>query len=60
MAVASLGPNVLAVMATSMNDGRRAGIALALGVAAGSLSWALISVLGLFFLYAGGRLLSEL
>lgn len=47
VAVASPGPNVLAVMGVSMSDGRRAGIALALGIAAGSLSWSLLSVLGL-------------
>ena len=36
-AVASPGPNVLAVMGVSMSDGRKAGIALAFGIAAGSL-----------------------
>lgn len=46
-AVASPGPNVLAVMGVSMSDGRKAGIALAFGIAAGSLSWSLLSVLGL-------------
>lgn len=47
LAVASPGPNVLAVMGTSMNEGRRAGTALALGIAAGSLCWSSLSVLGL-------------
>ena len=75
-----------------MSEGRKAGIALAFGIAAGSLSWSLLSVLGLsavlatyaaaliaikiihfyrrarrslqasfgaFFIYAGGRLLTE-
>lgn len=34
-------------MGVSMDKGRRAGVQLALGVAAGSLSWSLLSVLGL-------------
>lgn len=33
-AVASPGPNVLEVMGVSMSDGRKAGIALAFGIAA--------------------------
>lgn len=45
--ISSPGPNVLAVMGTSMGVGRREGIGLALGVAFGSLCWALITVMGL-------------
>lgn len=45
--VSSPGPNVLAIIGTSMNDGRRFGVSLALGVAAGSLSWGILTALGL-------------
>ena len=47
LSLASPGPNVLAVMGTSMSVGRRAGLALALGVAAGSFVWAMMTVSGL-------------
>ena len=47
LAVSSPGPNVLAVMSVSMNAGRRAGVWAGLGIAMGSLSWALLSVLGI-------------
>ena len=56
LGLASPGPNVLAVMGTSMSLGRRAGTALALGIAFGSLLWALMTVSGLSVLithYAG-------
>lgn len=43
----SPGPNVLAVIGTSMAAGRREGMALALGVATGSLLWAILSLIGL-------------
>lgn len=52
LAIASPGPNVLAVIGTSMSVGRRSGIALALGVAAGSFVWALLAALGLSALLA--------
>lgn len=52
LGIASPGPNVLAVIGTSMSAGRPSGIALALGVATGSLSWALLTVLGLSALLA--------
>jgi threonine/homoserine/homoserine lactone efflux protein len=52
IAIASPGPNILAVLGTSVSVGRRSGIALALGVAAGSLCWAMLSVLGLSALLA--------
>ena len=45
--IASPGPNVLAVMGTSMGVGRRAGMALALGVAFGSFVWAMLTAVGL-------------
>lgn len=45
--IASPGPNVMAVMGTSMSVGRPQGLALAMGIAVGSLSWALLTALGL-------------
>ncbi|MET1411146.1 LysE family translocator [Roseibium sp. HPY-6] len=47
LAIISPGPNVLAVMGASMSISRTAGLALAFGVAAGSLAWATLTVLGL-------------
>jgi threonine efflux protein len=52
LALASPGPNVLAVMGTSMSVSRRAGVALGLGIAAGSFLWALLTVSGLSALIA--------
>ncbi len=45
--VASPGPNILAIIGTSMSVSRRAGIALALGVAGGSLTWGTLTAFGL-------------
>ncbi len=45
--LASPGPNVLAVIGTSMSVSRRAGVALATGVAFGSFTWAILTVIGL-------------
>jgi threonine/homoserine/homoserine lactone efflux protein len=50
--IASPGPNVMAIMGTSMAVGRASGIALALGVATGSFTWALLTVSGLSALLA--------
>lgn len=47
LAIASPGPNILAVIGTSMSVGRTSGMALALGVAAGSFTWAVLTVFGL-------------
>jgi amino acid exporter len=47
LGIASPGPNVLAIMGTSMNVGRPAGLALGLGVAAGSFCWAMLAATGL-------------
>jgi threonine/homoserine/homoserine lactone efflux protein len=47
IAIMSPGPNVLAVIGTSMALGRRSGIALANGVALGSFLWALMTAVGL-------------
>ena len=52
LAIASPGPNVLAILGTSMSEGRRAGVALAVGIAAGSTAWAFLTVVGLSALLA--------
>lgn len=45
--IASPGPNILAIIGTSMSVNRSSGVSLALGVAIGSLSWGTLTVLGL-------------
>ncbi|MEJ8561456.1 LysE family translocator [Yoonia sp. GPGPB17] len=52
LGIASPGPNVLAVMGTSMSVGRASGIALAMGVAIGSFTWAVLTAFGLSALLA--------
>ena len=52
LAIASPGLNILAAIGTSMSVGRRAGLALALGVASGSFTWAMLTVIGLSALLA--------
>ncbi len=52
MAIASPGPNVLAVIGTSMAVNRRCGMALAMGVATGTLTWAMLTAIGLSALLA--------
>lgn len=52
LAIASPGPNILAVIGTSMGVNRRSGMALAMGVATGSFTWALLTVFGLSALLA--------
>ncbi|RED49193.1 LysE family translocator [Aestuariispira insulae] len=47
LGIMSPGPNILAVMGTSMQVGRRQGCALALGVATGSFLWGGLTVSGL-------------
>jgi amino acid exporter len=47
MAMFSPGPNILSVIGTSMNRGRDAGKALALGIGAGSFLWGMLTVSGL-------------
>lgn len=56
IAVISPGPATLALIGTSMNHGRKAGIALAMGVLTGSFVWSSLTALGLAALltaYAG-------
>ncbi|MFY0596148.1 MAG: LysE family transporter [Cognatishimia sp.] len=52
LAIASPGPNILAVIGTSMSVSRGCGVALALGVASGSFTWAILTVFGLSALLA--------
>ena len=52
LGILSPGPNILAVIGTSMGAGRKPGMALALGVAAGSLCWGTLTLLGLTALLA--------
>ncbi len=52
LGIVSPGPNILAVIGTSMSVGRQQGIALALGVATGSFTWALLTAIGLSALLA--------
>ena len=47
LAIVSPGPNFLAVIGTSMSAGRSSGMALAMGVATGSFTWAVLTVSGL-------------
>ncbi|MDK1491011.1 LysE family translocator [Sinorhizobium sp. 7-81] len=47
IAVVSPGPAVLAIIATSVSHGRKAGLALALGVLSGSYTWAMLTASGL-------------
>ena len=53
LSIMSPGPNVLAILGTSMSVGRRQGLALAFGVAAGSCCWALLTATGLSALLTG-------
>ncbi|MDP4796472.1 MAG: LysE family translocator [Rhodospirillales bacterium] len=45
--LASPGPNILSIIGTSMHEGRKPGVALAMGVASGSCCWAVLTVTGL-------------
>ena len=59
----SIGPNILAIIGTSMQRGRRHGVALALGVGTGSGIWATLTVAGLTALmttYAGALMLLKI
>ncbi len=49
---ATPGPSTLAIMATSLAHGRRAGLLFALGVCAGSVFWGMVAALGLGTLLA--------
>ena len=52
LSIMSPGPNILAIMGTSMSEGRPSGVALALGVANGSFCWAMLTAVGLSALLA--------
>ena len=47
LAAASPGPATLAIATTSMQSGRRQGLALASGITTGSITWAMAAALGL-------------
>jgi len=47
LAAASPGPATLTIAGTSMQHGRRTGLALALGITAGSLTWSFAAAFGL-------------
>lgn len=53
LAVGSPGPSTLSIMGTSMSEGRTMGLALALGVTAGSVTWGLLAAVGISALLAG-------
>lgn len=46
-ATASPGPAIMTIIETAVRCGRRSGLALALGVLSGSLTWALLAVFGI-------------
>lgn len=46
LATASPGPGVMAIIGTSTEAGRKAGVFFALGVLSGSLTWALLTLAG--------------
>jgi threonine/homoserine/homoserine lactone efflux protein len=52
LAVASPGPSTLAIVGTSMEQGRRAGLMLALGVTSGSFTWGILAAAGVSALIA--------
>ena len=47
LAISSPGPNILAIIDTSINSGRRPGVTLALGLGIGDLTWAASTMFGL-------------
>ena len=47
VAVVSPGPAIMAIVSTSMTQGRRAGMTISLGIFGGSLTWAFAAALGL-------------
>lgn len=47
LAGGSPGPATMGIAGTAMNEGRRAGLAFALGICAGSASWGIAAALGL-------------
>ncbi|UHC14015.1 LysE family transporter [Methylobacterium currus] len=59
VASASPGPATLAIADTAMQAGRRTGLALALGVVTGSLTWSVAAALGLAAVMASSRWMLE-
>ncbi|QRE73923.1 LysE family translocator [Methylobacterium aquaticum] len=60
VASASPGPATLAIADTAMQAGRRTGLALALGVVTGSLTWSVAAALGLAAVMASSVWMLEL
>lgn len=52
LSIISPGPNLLAILGTSMSAGRRPGVALAFGISTGSFIWAMLTAIGLSALIA--------
>lgn len=52
LSIMSPGPNILAILGTSMSVGRSSGVSLAMGVATGSFLWAILTATGLSALLA--------
>lgn len=52
MGILSPGPNILAIVGTSMGTSRRSGIMVACGISTGSCLWATMAVLGLTVILA--------
>jgi amino acid exporter len=52
LSIMSPGPNILAILGTSMSVGRSSGVTLALGVATGSFCWSILAFSGLSALLA--------
>lgn len=46
LATASPGPGVMAIIGTSAQAGRKAGVCLALGILSGSITWAVLTLAG--------------
>ncbi|EPJ45168.1 MAG: putative amino acid efflux protein [Osedax symbiont Rs1] len=59
IAIASPGPATLAISATSLNQGRKYGLALAAGVLTGSLLWSFSAAFGLAVLMSANAWLFE-
>ncbi|MGE6741580.1 LysE family translocator [Allorhizobium pseudoryzae] len=47
VAVISPGPAIIAIISTSLNQGRQRGLTIALGIFAGSFTWAMAAALGM-------------
>lgn len=53
LGILSPGPNILAIIGTSMGTSRKAGMMLACGISTGSIIWAMLAIAGLTAILAG-------